>query len=62
MAYDPKNPASIFDGDNLFQFACGLNNAQAIKLGVGGDVSRPDLGTCMVAISDAEKTLESEAR
>ncbi len=54
--YDPKRPESIFEADNLFQFAVGLNNAAALRLGVGGDLSRPDLGLCMKAITEAEAT------
>lgn len=59
MPYDPSNPASIFHGDNLFQFAVGLNNAHAIRLGVGGDVTRPDLGICMEAVAEAQMTLSA---
>ena len=60
MAYDPKSPSSIFDGDNLFQFAIGLNNAYKLKAGLGGDVDRPDLGVCMVALEDASSLVRGE--
>jgi len=54
MAYDPRNPISIFDGDNAFEFMKGLSNAASIKLGTGGDPFRPDLGVCMQALDEAE--------
>jgi hypothetical protein len=56
--YDPKNPASIFEGDNLWQLACGISNAHNIKKGYGGDVTRPDLGISMCLLSDAEQELQ----
>jgi len=40
MAYDPKRPESIFDGDNLLRFAAGLQNAYALKHKLGGDPGR----------------------
>jgi hypothetical protein len=58
VAYDPSRPASIFEGNNLVEFMKGLNNAQMIRLGIeGGDVSRSDLGVCMVALSDTTTIL-----
>ena len=60
MPYDPKNPATIFEGDNLAQFAQGLTNAYALKHGLGGDPGREDVGVCMVTLSDAEKLLKGE--
>jgi hypothetical protein len=56
--YDPRRPASIFEGDNVAQFAMGLNNAYALKHKLGGDVTRPDVGACMVALADAEASLD----
>ena len=57
--YDPRNPASIFEGDNLLQFMQGLHNAQRLRLGIdGGDLSRDDVGVCMTALSDADETLK----
>jgi hypothetical protein len=60
MAYDPKNPASIFEGDNLEQFAAGLTNAYALKRGLGGEPCREDVGVCMVALTDGEQSLAAE--
>jgi hypothetical protein len=58
MAYDPKRPESIFEGDNLFQFAIGLNNAYQLKHGIGdADPFREDVGVCMVALGDAQQAL-----
>jgi hypothetical protein len=58
--YDPRNPATIFDGETLWQFALGLNNAHAIRLGLpSGNLSRPDLRLCMKAITDANNELEA---
>lgn len=59
MAYDPKRPESIFEGDNCFQFAIGLCNAYKLKLGVGTDADpfREDVGVCMVALAEAEATV-----
>ena len=57
--FDPRNPVSIFEGDNLLQFMQGLHNAQRLRLGIdGGDLSRDDVGVCMKALSDAEETLK----
>jgi hypothetical protein len=58
MAYDPRNPMSIFEGDNAFEFLNGLSNAAAIKLGTGGDPFRPDVGVCMVALEAADQIRE----
>ena len=52
--YGPKKPVSIFDGDNLAQFAAGLLNASMLRQGLGGDPGRADVGTCMVVLSDTE--------
>jgi hypothetical protein len=57
MAYDPKRPESIFDGDNLLQFAAGLTNAYALRHGLGGDPGRDDVGVCMCALEDARQEL-----
>jgi hypothetical protein len=58
MAYDPKRPASIFDGDNLVHFAAGLANAYRLKYGMaGGEPGREDVGVCMVALADGERSL-----
>jgi len=57
MPYDPKRPESIFEGDNLAQFAAGLNNAYALKHGLGGEPGREDVGVCMVALTDGEQSL-----
>jgi hypothetical protein len=51
MPYDPRNPASIFEGDNLRQFARGLSHAQAI--GAVGEL-RDDTGVCMVALANVD--------
>jgi hypothetical protein len=58
MAYDPKNPASIFEEDNLAQFAAGLTNAYALRHGLGGDPWREDVGVCMVALEDTRQEFE----
>jgi hypothetical protein len=57
MAYDPKLPGSIFDGDNLLQFVIGLNNAYALKHGLGGEPGRDDVGVCMCALADGEQSI-----
>jgi hypothetical protein len=57
MAYDPKRPESIFDGDNLAQFAAGLLNASMLRQGLGGEPGREDVGVCMVALTDGEQSL-----
>jgi hypothetical protein len=58
MAYDPKRPESIFDGDNLKQFAAGLANAYRLKHGMAGvEPGRDDVGVCMVALTDGEQSL-----
>ena len=59
--YDPKNPPSIFDGDNLVQFLTGMNNAYALKHGLGGTLDREDVGICMKALSDTEDAALTEA-
>jgi hypothetical protein len=58
MAYDPKNPASIFEEDNLAQFAAGLTNTYALRHGLGGDPGREDVGVCMVALEDTRQEFE----
>lgn len=56
--YNPKNPASIFEGDNLMDFMQGLQNAYKLRHGIdGGDLSRDDVGFHMKSLSDAEETL-----
>lgn len=61
MSYDPKNPASIFAGDNLIDFMQGLQNAYKLRHGIdGGDLNREDVGFHMAALSDAEERLKSE--
>lgn len=60
MPYDPRNPASLFEGDNLLGFMSGLNNAYALKHNLpSGDLGRDDVGVCMSALSDAERELEA---
>jgi hypothetical protein len=58
MAYDPQRPESIFDGDNCFEYMIGLCNAAQLRYGRGGDLNRPDVGVCMVALEDANAELK----
>ena len=60
MSYDPKNPASIFEGDNLIDFMQGLQNAYKLRHGIeGGDLGRDDVGFHMAALGDAEDMLRN---
>ncbi len=58
MPFDPTRPESIFEGNNLFDFACGLSNAATLRLGTGGDPFRHDVGVCMKALGDANAELK----
>jgi hypothetical protein len=60
MPYDPRNPMSLLDGNNLLDFANGLNNAYCLKMKLpAGDPFREDVGVCTTALSEAEQELEA---